>query len=263
MADDGPFTSRGGRLIRLLAVSDEVDPALGHAVNREGLGPLDAIIGCGDLEPDYLAFLADAFRLPLAFARGNHDHGGRWEESRAHAPDPLRTGGLTEVGGLTIAALEWPGARTDETLRHDERASVDVGRVVTGIATRRATGRGGPVVVVSHAPPLGLGDDGLDAYHRGFRAYRQLLERISPPLWLHGHVTPASVPNWRIEHGRTVVANVTGAVVVELAAPNADPESPVSERRPGDGRPRRGGEWEPPGPKEAVDAPPEGHDLCA
>ena len=32
--------------------------------------------------------------------------------------------------------------------------------------------------------------------HRGFRAYRWLLERTRPVLWLHGHTPLASVP-WR------------------------------------------------------------------
>jgi len=47
--------------LRLLAVSDEPDRALGFQRNRELIGHVDAVIGCGDLEPDYLAFLADAF----------------------------------------------------------------------------------------------------------------------------------------------------------------------------------------------------------
>ena len=41
--DPTPFRERGGRPIRWLAVSDDEDPALGYAVNREALGRLDAI----------------------------------------------------------------------------------------------------------------------------------------------------------------------------------------------------------------------------
>lgn len=33
--------------------------------NRDRLGPIDGILGWGDLEPDYLTFLADAFVVPL------------------------------------------------------------------------------------------------------------------------------------------------------------------------------------------------------
>ncbi|MEA2612025.1 MAG: hypothetical protein QOG32_1751, partial [Chloroflexota bacterium] len=61
--DVRPFEGRHGAPIRLLAVSDVIDPALEHAVNRETIGRIDAVIGCGDLEPDYLGFLADAFHV--------------------------------------------------------------------------------------------------------------------------------------------------------------------------------------------------------
>ena len=62
-----------------------------------------------------------------------------------------------------------------------------------------------------------IGIDGYDALSA--RAYRWLLERLHPPLWLHGHVPPASVDGWRIEHDGSTVVNVTGAVLVELLPP--------------------------------------------
>jgi hypothetical protein len=232
------FEGRDGRPVRLLAVSDDIDPAIEVASNRLGLGQLDAIVGCGDLQPDYLGFLADAFQVPLAFVRGNHDRGGHWEESSVLAPRPLQTGRLTRVDGLTVAALEWPGARTNEAMRYDGRAWWDVARLAWAILKRRLTGRGGPILVLSHAPPEGLGDRAADRYHVGFAAYRWLLERLQPPLWLHGHVPLASVDDWRCSLGQTTIANVTGVVVVELVPPGS------SEWRPGDGRPGRGGERE-------------------
>jgi len=39
------FARRNGAPVRLLAVSDEVDPALEHAGNRDAIGRLDAIVG--------------------------------------------------------------------------------------------------------------------------------------------------------------------------------------------------------------------------
>ena len=74
--DARAFEGRNGDSIRLLAVSDKVDPVLEHAINREQIGRLDAIVGCGDLEPSYLGFLGDAFQVPVAYVRGNHDRGG-------------------------------------------------------------------------------------------------------------------------------------------------------------------------------------------
>jgi hypothetical protein len=218
--DARPFTHRDGRAIRWLAVSDEPDPALDHDRNRAGLAPLDAIVGCGDLEPDYLGFLCDALRVPLVYVRGNHDRGGRWAQSVAdHAPMHLHTGRIHDLDGLAIAALEWPGLRHGDRRRHDGTAWLDALRIARASLVARATGRGAPLVVVSHAPPRGLGDRLVDPYHVGYAGYRWLVERLHPVLWLHGHVAPASVTGWTVEHEGTPVVNVTGSVLVEIVPP--------------------------------------------
>ena len=220
--DPRPFERRGGRPIRWLVVSDDPDPALSHAANREDLEPLDAILGCGDLEPDYLGFLADAFTVPLSYVRGNHDQGGRWAETVvALAPRPLKSGCIVEVDGLPVATLEWPGIRHGDRRRHDLTAWLDALRVAAGRIRARWLGIRGPVVVLSHAPPRGVGDRAADPYHVGYAGYRWLLDRWRPPLWLHGHVPPASVEGWRLDHDGSTVVNVTGAVLLELLPPAA------------------------------------------
>ena len=220
--DRGPFLGRGDRPIRWLVVSDDEDPALSFEVNRAGLGTLDAILGAGDLEPDYLEFLADAFSVPLHYVRGNHDHGGRWTDSVAiSTPHALPTGVIRDIDGIPVMALEWPGLRHGDRRRHDESARSDVMRIAISELIRRSRGRGGSAVVLSHAPPRGVGDGSADPYHVGFGAYRWLLDRFRPPLWLHGHVPPASMEAWRLGHGTSEVVNVTGAVLVEIEPPTA------------------------------------------
>jgi Icc-related predicted phosphoesterase len=93
-------------------------------------------------------------------------------------------------------------------------------RAARQLFVRRLRNDDGPVLVVSHAPPRGVGDAASDPYHVGYAAYRWLLDRLRPPLWLHGHTTPASVKDWRDTSGSSTVANVTGSVVVELVPPS-------------------------------------------
>jgi uncharacterized protein len=215
--DPRPFVGRDRRPIRWLVVSDDLDPALEYEVNRTALGTIDSIVGCGDLEPEYLGFLGDAFHAPVEFVRGNHDQGGRWAETSAHlAPQPLSSGRWHEINGLSVLALEWPGVRYGDRLRHDQTAWLDAVRAWRTALVRHIGGRDGAALIVSHAPPRGVGDRAADPYHVGFRGYLWLLDRIRPPLWLHGHVPPASVEAWRVQHGPTTVVNATGAVLVEL-----------------------------------------------
>jgi len=210
--DARPFEARDGRPIRLLAASDEPDATLDHASNRAGLGPIDAIVGCGDLEPDWLAFLADAFDAPLAYVVGNHDRGLSWTAA-GNIPVPLESGGTTLVAGLRVVALPWPTAGKLGNVRDEGAAWRQSFRAAAPLVFGRR-----PLLFVSHVPPLGAGD-GPDEYHRGFAGYRWLLNRTRPPLWLHGHVTVASVPDLRVDVAGTTLINVTGSVLVEVRPP--------------------------------------------
>jgi Icc-related predicted phosphoesterase len=216
--DPRPFESRGGRPIRLLAASDEPDRALEFERNREALGPIDAILGAGDLEPHWLEFLADAFHVPLAFVTGNHDRGIAWDARRTRLPTPLGGGSLTVVAGLRVAALAWPGGGDHGAVRDEGRAWSEAIRLAVRRLIDRLKGRREPLLVVSHVPPEGA-NDGPDPYHLGFRAYRWLLDRLQPPLWLHGHVNTASVRTLECVVEGTTLVNVTGSVLVELVPP--------------------------------------------
>ena len=126
--DAAPFAARGGAPIRWLAVSDDPDPALEHRANRAGLGPSTPSSAAGDLEPDYLGFLGDAFGVPARFVRGNHDRGGRWADAVATLGPGHRCRPAASIGidGLPVAALEWPGLRHGDRHRHDGSAWADV-----------------------------------------------------------------------------------------------------------------------------------------
>ena len=199
------------RPIRFLAVSDETDRAFDFESNREALRPLDAILGGGDLDPDYLCFLADAFRVPLLYVLGNHDRGANWNGRDPALPGRL-DGRVEHVAGITIAGLSWPGgSERDRAARDDLGAWRQVISLIFKSAIRRR-----PLIVLSHVPPRGLGDTPEDPYHRGFSAYRWLLRRLSPLAWLHGHTALAGASGWRIDWRGTTLANVTGAVLIEI-----------------------------------------------
>jgi Icc-related predicted phosphoesterase len=208
-----PDKEAGDRpLVRLLAVSDEPEAGLDFERNRTQIGRVDAVIGCGDLEPEYMNFLAEAFRAPLIYVRGNHDRGVNWQATSEVLPHPL-AGRSNEVPGITLLGLPWPGdARSPRAVRDDQAAW----RQVLPVLVRPPRSR--PLIVVSHVPPKGLGDVPEDYYHRGFAAYEKVCRRLQPLLWLHGHTSLAAARDWRVTCGATSLVNVTGAVVVEIGA---------------------------------------------
>lgn len=216
--DPRPFAARDGRPIRFLAASDIEEPSLGHAANRESLGSLDGILGCGDLDPEWLSFLADAFHAPLVYVRGNHDRGGEWEERPLRVPAWLEAGRVDRLAGIPIVGLGWPGVLEPGNRRRPWLAWRQAFAIAARALRRRLTLRSEPFVVISHVPPAGVGD-GPDLYHQGFGAYRWLLGVLRPPVWIHGHTTTASVSSLLEQSGSTAVANATGAMLIELHPP--------------------------------------------
>jgi Icc-related predicted phosphoesterase len=218
--DPRPFAGRGGRPIRFLATSDRAEPALNYGANRDAVAPLDGILGAGDLDLTWLAFLGDAFNAPLVYVRGNHDRVGARDERLLRVPRWLDARRIERVADIPIVGLEWPGV--DET--GNRRRPWLAWRQAVGIAARLIRARlwGQPLIVISHAPPTGVGDVPTDRYHRGFDAYRWLLDRLQPPVWLHGHTSEASVERMVERSGGTLVANTTGAMLVEIRAPSRE-----------------------------------------
>jgi len=220
--DPRPFLGRDGRPIRVLAVSDEVDLALESSATREALAPIDFVLGAGDLEPSYLAFLADGFGVPLLYVRGNHDVGANWAHEEQDIPEPLAAGRVHDEAGLGVLAFSGspryaphgrPGAEQQVSAFGMWR---QVLASVIGARLRR------PVLVVSHAAPRGL-NDATDHAHRGFAAFRWLVDRLHPPLWVHGHTAliRRGVDGRCVRHGGTLLVNVTGALLIELEPPGA------------------------------------------
>lgn len=216
--DPTPFEARGGRPIRILAISDEPDPSLDSAATREGLGEIDIIIGAGDLQPEYLSFVTDAFHAPLRYIRGNHDHGAAWAHTeRRYLPQPMPDATVIEEAGLRIVGFSG-------SPRYSTRGMEVSGPgmwALAMLAWLRAW-RARPVLVVSHAPPRDVNDD-QDRAHRGFTAFRWLVSRLSPPLWLHGHtaLVRRGIDDRTESLGDTIFYNCTGATLIELVPPEA------------------------------------------
>jgi uncharacterized protein len=222
--DERLFQRRVGRPYRILALADEIDASLESAETRARLGPVDLIVGCGDLPVDYLRFVTDAFEtVPLAYVRGNHDVGGDWATGDAtalHLPEPLADGRPWTDGQVTVIGFSGIPRHGGGGLQVGSftRISQVLGAWLR-VASRPSRE---PVLLVSHVAPRGI-NDGPDPLHRGSRALRWLARRVRPPLWLHGHTTLLTrrLEDRSVRRGPTLFYNAAGAVLVELWPPDA------------------------------------------
>lgn len=234
----------GPRNVRLLAVSDEVDDGL--SADLAAVRSADLILACGDLPGDYLGYLMDALDVPLVFVPGNHDPElAGYRMSRAGltllaglpARPPVPEGAINadgrivDVAGLRIAGLggcmrygRGPNQYTERQQRR--RAHALRGR---SMLARRRAGLAGPGVdiLLTHAPPRGVGDE-PDLAHHGFDCYHALVAALRPALLLHGHVRPAGGRNNQI--GDTIVRNVVGRHLIDFQAVTGGPAAAAGSR---------------------------------
>ena len=196
--------------MKILTVSDEECPALWDYCTPERLKDYDLIISCGDLKADYLSFLVTMARCPLLYVHGNHDTGydRRPPEGCDCIDDKLVVYHGLRILGLGGCRRYHPGAyqySEKEMRRRIRRLRFHLWR------------SGGVDIVVTHAPPKGLGDSD-DPAHRGFEALLELLDKYQPQYLLHGHVhLNYSHDRTRLRtHGETTVINTSERYVLDL-----------------------------------------------
>lgn len=223
----------------ILAVADEVDESL-TAERVRDIHP-DLVVSCGDLPFEYLEYLVTVAAVPLLYVPGNHDPDlSRREPTplaaflgphpllvRTHIPsrwleeDPGPRGctnvdgrvveiSRTLVGGLggCVRYREGPHQYTQGQMRR--RALALELRARLRHPGRRLD------LLLTHAPPLGVGDLEGDPAHLGFAPFHRLVRRLRPRYLLHGHVHRHGRELEDRRLGDTVVANVVPHRVLEL-----------------------------------------------
>jgi Icc-related predicted phosphoesterase len=199
--------------MKILAVADVEDRALGEHFDPERWRGVDLILSLGDLKPDYLDYLVSRLNVRCLYVRGNHD--AAYGQSPPAGCDDVN-GRVVKVDGLRIAGLEgsrwYGGSGVEYSDRHTALRAF-----LLDLRIRLA---GGVDVLMTHAPPT-FGDpaldDALDKVHAGFDSYRKLALAHQPRLFLHGHTHLNYGRNKREQAiGSTRVIDCYGATLIEL-----------------------------------------------
>ena len=188
--------------MKILCVSDEECPALWDYYVPGRLSSYDLILSCGDLKASYLSFLVTMARCPVLYVHGNHDES--YDRKPPEGCDCIDDR-LIEYGGLRILGLggcPWYHPGKYQYTEKEMKKRIKKLRFALWKA-------GGVDIVVTHAPPRGVGDLD-DAAHQGFEMFLELLEKYKPQYLLHGHVhLRYGIDQTRVRHyGDTQVINV-------------------------------------------------------
>jgi Icc-related predicted phosphoesterase len=212
-------------MVRVLVIADEEAPNL-HVRALRDLAP-ELVLSAGDLPWDYVEYVACTTNVPTVFVPGNHDpeiprvkrtRQGTYVCDGMPCDGPRPRGAVNadqqvvEAAGLRIAGLGGCVRYRPGPHQYTQREYVRR----TKRLLRRARGRGPVDVLLTHAPPLGLGD-GEDRPHVGVAALHTALERLEPTWHLHGHIHPygQKMPDRQV--GATTIRNVIPWRVLEIS----------------------------------------------
>ena len=204
--------------MKILAVSDEECPALWDYYTPGRLDGIDLILACGDLKANYLSFLVTMAKCPVLYVPGNHDT--QYDRNPPEGCDPI-DGHLVVYNGVRIMGLG--GCRKYHPGPHQHTES-QMRRRIRKLWYPLWKAKGVDIVV-THAAPAGLGD-AEDPAHRGFEAFRMLLDKYRPSYLVHGHVHMnygCNVPR-EMEHNGTTIINAYERYIFEI------PDRPYSLR---------------------------------
>ena len=202
--------------MKILCIADEEEMSLWDNYVPGRLKDYDLILSSGDLHATYLSFLVTMGRAPLLYVHGNHDIG--YEINPPEGCDSS-DGKVVLCKGLRILGLGGclryrPGANQysdDQMRKRIRKLRKDIERL------------GGVDIVVTHAPPRGVGD-AEDPAHQGFEALLELIDSYHPMYLVHGHVHlryGMGIQRER-EYGGTKVINVCQSYVLDIPDPEKE-----------------------------------------
>jgi len=166
--------------MKILTVSDHVEPILNDSFDASRFTGIDLTISCGDLPPEYLTLISTRVQAPLFYVKGNHDI--RYDLKPPEGCNNIH-GKLIQFHGLNILGLEgsrWYNGGPNQYTERQMRRIVRTLKI--GIWWK-----GGLDLVISHAPPRHV-HDAEDRCHKGFKTFQWLINRYAPEYFIHGHI---------------------------------------------------------------------------
>jgi len=217
--------------MRILCVSDQVDPLIYSPRMRERFKEVDLVLSAGDLPPEYLGFITSMLNKDLVYVMGNHDISEleargvrRWIEDEKEIVDPstgaIDTGfKLRRAEGLIILGLPGSMLYNGGPNQYSEGAMARrLALIVPRLLLNRLRYGRAVDLVLTHAAPQGIHDRD-DPCHRGFKCFLWLMRTFKPKWLVHGHIHLYDLADVRISSYReTTVINAFGHWVLDTEA---------------------------------------------
>ncbi len=222
-------------MIKILCVSDEVDPLVYSRNLKKRYGDVSFVIGAGDLRLPYYGFIVSIINKPLYFVFGNHhlkflkDFSEKSNIYNVNRECPTFTKnyfGSTCIGEKIIRdkksgliLMGFGGSYRYNTGEHqftDAQMYIKMLARIPKMSYYRLRYGKWVDIIVTHASPFGIHDK-EDLCHRGFKSFLWFMRVFKPKYLIHGHIhlLDANEPRETIYYN-THVINVFKSYILEI-----------------------------------------------
>lgn len=231
--------------MRLLCVSDQIDPLIYSEAIKERYSDVDAIFCAGDLSLDYVDYIVTNLNKPAFFIFGNHNlkEFRYYEKTGAYGDDPstLNKADLSHHHGgdyiskkvvinrylnfcdgnkktpLLIAGISGSLRYNNGQNQFSEfKMKLRLLSMVPSLIKNKLRYGRYCDVFLAHASPRHIHDK-EDPCHKGFECFNWFIKKFKPRLFLHGHIHLYDLQAKRVtETEETTVVNVFSHVVIDI-----------------------------------------------
>jgi len=224
-------------LLKILCISDKVDPLIYSNNIKKRFGNIDLILSAGDLELNYYGFIVSSLNKPLLFIFGNHNlktfHNYRKDSSNAISKglgsfnNFQRSYGSIYIGdkvknvkSILIAGLGGSKRYNGSKNQHTEFGMLlKIFKLIPVLIFNRIVHGRWLDILLTHAPPRNIGDK-EDKCHQGFKVFRTFIKYFHPAYHLHGHIHLYDInANRETIFLNTRVINIYEHIILEVEVP--------------------------------------------
>ena len=195
--------------MKILVIADVESRSLWDFWDKSKTDGIDLILSCGDLNAEYLTFLATMTTADVLYVHGNHDDSylKKSPEGCICVDDKIINYNGIRIFGLG-GSIRYGNGHFQYTEKEMKRR----------IKRRRLSllKNSGFDILLTHSPARNL-NDMEDYAHRGFECFNTLIEKYQPEFFIHGHVHQNYGNFTRTQKiGETTVINAFEKHIIEI-----------------------------------------------